>query len=55
MSSFPVIFNALLLRTYNVSEFWRPRGNQSNEVIFFVVGIGIMVVVLIIYNTLKKK
>ena len=55
MNSIPAFFDTLLLRSYNVSEFWRQSGNRGNEVVFFVVGIGILVVVLIIYNTLKKK
>ena len=55
MGSIPGFLGTLLLRSYNVSEFWKSSGNQSWEVLLFVVGIGILVVILIIYNTLRNK
>ena len=40
---------------FHVSQFWKPRGGQTNEVFLFVLGIGILTVTMIIVNLLKKK
>jgi c-di-GMP-binding flagellar brake protein YcgR len=43
------------LQIYQMSDFWKDKGNSGREAIIFVIGVAVAVSILIIINVIKNK
>ena len=55
MSFLPLNIAMFPLQVYNVSEFWKSKQSQSNEAMYFVIAIGILIVTLVVVNLVRDK
>ena len=55
MSFLPLNIAMFPLQVYNVSEFWKSKQSQSNEAMYFVIAIGILIITLVVVNLVRDK